>query len=167
MRTILFTTLLIACGGESAPKPDAHKEHKEEVKKEAPKPVVKKEAPKPAAAANGDMMAAGKEVYENSTLACKTCHGPDGKGTPGVFPPLVGQKDHMGDCVHHAGIVINGLQGELEVNGTKYNGVMTPQGDMLDDNQIAAVITYERNSWGNSFGNCTAEDVKKARAKKH
>ena len=68
----------------------------------------------------------------------------DGKGTPPAFPPLVGQKDMMGDCVNHAAIVIYGLQGEIVVDGQTYNGVMTPQGDMLDDLQIAAVATYER-----------------------
>ena len=53
--------------------------------------------------------------------------------------------------------------GEIEVDGQKYNGVMTPQGDMLDDLQIAAVITYERLSWGNDYGACMPNDVKAAR----
>lgn len=163
MQTLLFT--LLACGGAD-PKP-------------APKPVA--EAPKPAPPpapvappekswdeiADGDkhdfLMTKGKDVYLNSTLACSTCHGAEGVGQSGVFPPLVGTKDLMGDCVRHAAIVVYGLQGEIEVAGVKYNGVMTPQGAMLDDTQIAAVITYERNSWGNDYGDCTPDDVKKAR----
>ena len=69
----------------------------------------------------------------------------------------------MGDCAKHAGIVIHGLQGELVVDGTTYNGVMTAQGAMLNDLQIAAVITYERQSWGNDFGYCFPKDVAGAR----
>ena len=163
MHTLLFA--LLACGGE-APKP-------------APKPAP--EAPKPApppvpeappeksydeladAEKHDFLMTKGKDVYLNSTLACQTCHGAEGAGQSGVFPPLVGQKDLMGDCVRHAAIVIYGLQGEMEVAGVKYNGNMTPQGAMLADTQIAAVITYERNSWGNDYGDCTPDDVKKAR----
>ena len=69
----------------------------------------------------------------------------------------------MGDCQKHAGMVINGLNGEIVVDGVTYNGVMTPQGELLDDLKIAAVLTYERNSWGNDFGDCSPADVAKAR----
>ena len=69
----------------------------------------------------------------------------------------------MGDCATHAGIVVKGLTGEIEVNGVKYNGVMTPQGDMLNDLEIAAVISYERNAWGNDYGYCSPKDVKGVR----
>lgn len=111
------------------------------------------------------LMTYGKKVYETGDggIACTTCHGAEGKGTPGAFPPLVGQKDHMGDCTKHAGIVIHGLRGEIVVDGTTYNAVMTPQGAMLNDLQIAAVISYERQSWGNDFGYCFPKDVSSAR----
>lgn len=171
MRTMIIALFgLGACGGsdpQPAPKPAAP----------APKPEVKPEPPpepkkpaKPFAEMSDEekhtyLMEKGKDVYLNSSLACTTCHGAEGKGTKGVFPPLVGAKDHMGDCVNHAAIVIYGMEGEIEVDGTKYNGVMTPQGAMLDDDQIAAVITYERNSWGNDYGDCTPADVAKAREK--
>ena len=114
-------------------------------------------------------MKLGKEVYTsggNGGIACTTCHQENGEGTKGAFPPLKGQKDHMGDCAKHAGIVIDGMTGEIEVDGVKYNGVMTPQGDLLSDIEIAAVLTYERNSWGNEFGDCKPEDVAAARAAK-
>lgn len=171
MRTMMIALLaLSACGG-SDPKPAAKPTPKEDPKPE-PKPDPKPE-PKPTKAfadmsdeeKHTYLMETGKDVYLNSTLACTTCHGPEGKGTAGAFPPLVGQKDHMGDCVNHAAIVIYGMEGEIEVDGVKYNGNMTPQGAMLDDNQIAAVITYERNAWGNDYGDCTPDDVKKAREK--
>ena len=95
--------------------------------------------------------------------ACSTCHQENGEGTKGAFPPLKGQKDHMGDCATHAGLVIKGMTGEIEVDGVKYNGVMTPQGELLSDIEIAAVITYERNSWGNDYGDCSPADVAGAR----
>ena len=176
MRTIMIPAsmlLLAACGGTPTPAETP----KDEAPKEEPTAEPKDEA-KPAGdptdAASFDaldadakhafLMKKGEEVYTSSTLACQTCHGADGKGTPPAFPPLVGQKDMMGDCVNHAAIVIYGLQGEIVVDGQTYNGVMTPQGDMLDDLQIAAVATYERNTWGNAFGDCTPVDVAKARA---
>ena len=175
MRAFIVATLFAAaCGGSEAPKPA-----------EAPKPVV--EAPKPAEPApaaeakksekdtdltamsedeqKAFLMKYGEKVYltGDGGLACSTCHGAEGKGMPGAFPPLVGQKDHMGDCKKHADIVINGMQGEIVVDGVTYNGVMTPQGSMLNDLQIAAVITYERQSWGNDFGYCFPADVAAAR----
>lgn len=168
MMTTLVATFLFACGGEPpkpAPKPEP-----------APAPAP----PPPADPINKDadisamspaekhdfQMKLGEKVYTTGDggIACTTCHGPEGKGTPPAFPPLVGQKDFMGDCVNHASFVINGLTGEITVDGTKYNGVMTPQGDLLNDLQIASVITFERNSWGNSFGDCAPEDVKSARS---
>ncbi|MEQ1568463.1 MAG: cytochrome c, partial [Myxococcota bacterium] len=112
------------------------------------------------------LMKLGEKVYTTGDggLACTTCHGPEGKGTPGAFPPLVGQKDFMGDCKNHAGLVVKGLSGEITIDGQKYNSVMVPQGEQLNDLQIAAVISFERNSWGNAFGYCSPDDVKAARA---
>ncbi len=162
MRTLIATLLLVGCGGEPAPKPEPKAEPKEEPKEE-PKAAAPDFGAMDEAAQHAYLMENGKEVYENSSLACKTCHQVDGKGTKGVFPPLVGQKDHMGDCVKHAAIVIYGLSGEMVVDGDTYNTPMTPQGTMLDDLQIASVISYERNSWGNDYGWCTPAEVKKVR----
>lgn len=170
MRTLLLSVFLVACGGGETPKPEPkHEAPHAEPKKEEPKAEPKKEEPKVDFASMSEeeqhkfLMEKGKEVYEKSTLACTTCHGAEGKGQPGVFPPLVGQKDHMGDCATHAGIVLWGLKGKITVDGTDYDSVMTPQNAMLDDLQIAAVMSYERNSWGNDYGYCGPEDVKKVR----
>jgi mono/diheme cytochrome c family protein len=169
---LLGLALLVGCGGGEpaaatvAPKPA-----------ETPKPTPKEEPADPAAefAALDDagkhafLMKLGSDVYETGGaggLPCATCHMADGKGTPGVFPPLMGQVDHMGDCAKHAGIVLNGLSGELVVDGQTYNGIMVPMKDLLDDLSIAAVITFERNAWGNGYGDCTPGDVASARAAK-
>ena len=114
----------------------------------------------------GFLMELGEKVYltGDGGIACTTCHQANGEGVPGAFPPLVGQKEHMGDCVNHAGLIIRGLSGEIVVNDVTYNSVMTPQGELLDDMRIAAVISYVRNSWGNAYGFCSPDDVAKARA---
>lgn len=165
--TLVLLLGLVACGGgtptpEPAPAP-APAPAPEPAP--APAPVEKDFASMTEDEQHTMLMEKGKEVYLNSALACKTCHQEDGKGQAGVFPPLVGQKDHMGDCVKHAAIVIYGMSGELVVDGVTYNGVMTPQGTMLNDLEIAAVTSYERNSWGNDYGWCSPADAAAAREK--
>lgn len=111
------------------------------------------------------LMKLGEKVYMTGDggLACVTCHQKSGEGVPGAFPPLVGQAEWMGDCRHHATLVLEGLKGEIAVNGITYNGVMVPQRDLLNDLQIAAVISYVRQSWGNDYGFCSPQDVTAAR----
>lgn len=161
---------MMACGGETEPpaKPVASA-----APAPAPAPAPKPAPPPPPDVAamspeeaKAALMTHGERVYKtggNGGIACMTCHMENGKGMPPAFPPLVGQKDHMGDCGTHAKIVINGMSGKLLVDGVEYNGVMTPQGAMLSDFEIAAVLTYERHSWGNDFGVCMPSDVKAAR----
>ncbi|TNE90661.1 MAG: cytochrome c [Deltaproteobacteria bacterium] len=167
--TALLATL-VACGGaeEPAPKP-APEPAPAPAPEPAPEPEAKEEAPDLAAMSEEDRMAwlmkEGENVYKTggtSGIACMTCHMENGEGQAGIFPPLKGAGDFMGDCTKHAGYVIKGLNGEIEVNGVKYNGAMPPQPG-LSDIELAAVLTYERNSWGNELGPCMPEDVAKAR----
>lgn len=169
--------LLAACGNNEAPKAEAPKAEEAKPAEAAPPAPPPAEAA-PAAGVTEEALAAlppekqkeelmkmGQEIYEkggNGAIACTTCHQTNGQGVPASFPPLVGQKDFMGDCKKHAGYVIKGLTGEIEVAGVKYNGAMPAQAN-LTDLQIAAVITYERNSWGNDYGVCLPADVKAAR----
>ena len=182
MRTLIGIALgagLVACGGgseEPATNPEPAKADVEKTaekpaaeKKEEAEPEEKEEAPDFGAMSDEEklayLMKEGENVYTtggSGGLACVTCHQADGKGQKGVFPPLVGQKDHMGDCGKHAGMVINGLQGEIVVDGVTYNSAMPAQGN-LTDLEIAAVITYERQSWGNDYGPCMPEAVAAAR----
>ena len=111
------------------------------------------------------LMEMGKLVYQfggNGAMACASCHQEDGKGIPPTFPPLQGQGNLMGDCHQHARIVLTGISGPLDVDGIQYDGVMPGQ-PSLSDFEIAGVITYERNSWGNDYGICTPEQVKAVR----
>lgn len=106
-----------------------------------------------------DLTARGEEVYGN---VCAACHQANGQGVPGAFPPLAGSSAFYGDAKNMANIIVNGLSGEIEVQGQKFNGAMPPQGH-LSDYEIAAAATYVRNSWGNNDGIVTKADVQAAR----
>lgn len=107
-----------------------------------------------------ELVSKGEALYG---MHCVACHQKNGAGVPGAFPPLAGS-DYEGyrDPVKHAGIIINGLNGEIVVNGVTYNGAMTGFGQ-LSDAEIAAIATYERNSWGNDDGMVTPDQVASAR----
>lgn len=106
----------------------------------------------------------GKQVYMQT---CFACHLPDGKGIPAVFPPLAGSDYLQADRERAVRTVIKGLSGPITVNGTNYNNVMTPLGDVLNDQQIADVLTYVYNSWGNKGDAFTADQVKAVRSQRN
>jgi mono/diheme cytochrome c family protein len=117
---------------------------------------------KPAAAAQGGLQASitrGKQVYLEQCLAC---HQADALGVSGMNPPLVKTKFVLGDNATLVKIVLNGLQG-VEIDGEDYHGVMAPHAD-LTDQQIADVLTYIRNSFGNKAKAITPAQVKVIRA---
>lgn len=117
-----------------------------------------------AAAAAPDPMVIGKRVF---TQNCAVCHQANGEGVAGQFPPLAGSEwvmsqDWHGDN-HLVKIVLHGLQGMVTVKGAQFNNAMTPWGKVLKDDQIAAVLTYVRNEWGNQAPPITKEFVAKVR----
>ena len=105
-------------------------------------------------------IAAGKALFAGT---CSVCHGPEGKGMPGVFPPLAGSDFLMADKHRSMEIVLNGLTGPVTVNGTTFNSVMPPM-SQLNDDEIANILTYVRNSFGNSGDAVTPDEVAKTRA---
>lgn len=108
------------------------------------------------------MLTRGKGLYAN----CNGCHGPNGMGTAGKIPPLAGSEWVMGDAKTVAAIVLNGLSGNIQVTGKPFSKeAMTPFGPTLSDGDIAAVISYVRNEWGNTAEIITAEEVAKVRAR--
>jgi putative membrane-bound dehydrogenase-like protein len=102
----------------------------------------------------------GAAVYAKTCIAC---HGPDGKGVPGAFPPLDASEWAVGDPSRSIRIVLNGLQGPIEVAGQKFNSVMPPHVD-LSDQEISDVLTYVRQSWSNDDTPVSAAAVQQARA---
>jgi mono/diheme cytochrome c family protein len=105
---------------------------------------------------------AGAEKYGQ---VCGACHQANGEGIEGNFPPLAGSEWMTGNAEVPVAIVLHGMQGEIEVKGVKYNGVMAAWGDQMTDEEIAAVITHERTSWGNSASAVSAAEVKVIRDK--
>ena len=112
-----------------------------------------------------DQISSGKEIYMKAAPGgglCFTCHQPNGQGITGQFPPLAGSDWVLGEKERLIKISIHGLMGEIEVNGVKYNNVMAPPGippGSLTDQQIADVLTYIRNEWGNSASAVSPEEV--------
>jgi glucose/arabinose dehydrogenase/cytochrome c553 len=101
----------------------------------------------------------GQEIYQ---WYCGACHQGDGKGDSGRFPPLAGVDWVTGDEKRLINVILNGLEGSIEVNGEMYNGAM-PQHSFLSDQQIADVLTYIRGSFGNQASEITAEQVSEVR----
>ena len=119
------------------------------------KAVVKKHKPDPA------VHERGLAVYNRTCIAC---HGPDGKGVPGAFPPLDGSSWPVGDATVPIRILLSGLQGPIEVSGLKFENIMPPHTD-LKDQEIADVLTFVRQSWSNDAPAITPDTVKQTRAK--
>jgi len=113
------------------------------------------------AAATPAQLQAGEKVYQT---VCLACHQADGKGLPGAFPPLAGSDYLIGHTERAVGVVVNGLQGEVVVNGAKFNSVM-PAMVQLSDQEIADALTYALNSWGNQGGAVAASAVAAERAR--
>jgi mono/diheme cytochrome c family protein len=102
-------------------------------------------------------MDSGKKVY---IINCTSCHHPDGMGVPNVNPPLNG-KQVSGDKNNLIDIVIKGSATHAEINGIVYNNVMPPNPG-LNDQEIADVLTYIRNSFGNKTSAVKVSEVKSA-----
>ncbi|MCG8318484.1 MAG: HEAT repeat domain-containing protein [Cytophagales bacterium] len=109
----------------------------------------------------------GKEVYGRDAH-CITCHLDHGMGIDGIYPPLKGSEWVIGNQERLIKLVINGIEGDIHVLGKKYSGdkipPMTAFGDLIeDDEELAAVLTYIRNTWGNKGKAIKAETVRKVR----
>ncbi|MDQ6481654.1 PVC-type heme-binding CxxCH protein [Dyadobacter sp. LHD-138] len=108
----------------------------------------------------------GKEIYAKEGY-CSTCHQADGKGlTASGFPPLTANNWVLGNEDRLIKLALKGLLGPIEVSGKKYPGQvpMTPFGGLLKDEEVAAVLTYVRNSFGNQASAISPERVRKVRA---
>ena len=101
----------------------------------------------------------GAKVYRNQ---CAQCHQADGNGVLGVYPPLVASNWVTGHPQVVSRILINGLNGPIVVKGSNYNGNMPAFGSSglaLSDKDIAGVITYIRQEWGNSASEVTEATI--------
>lgn len=109
------------------------------------------------------LIAKGEATY---AMVCSPCHQPSGLGTPGLNPPLAGSEWVLGTPNRLIRIPLHGLSGEIRVGDNTYNGTMPPFGaspPLDDDENVAAVLSFIRNSWGNKAPPITPEQVKAVR----
>lgn len=95
---------------------------------------------------------------------CSTCHQENGQGLAGVFPPLAKSDFLLANAPRAIEILLNGLSGPVTVNGKAYNSVMPPM-SQLNDDEIANILTYALNSWGNGGPAVSAAQVAEVRAR--
>jgi mono/diheme cytochrome c family protein len=135
----------------------------EAVKEEKEKVVV---APKHLSKGDAKLFVKGGAIYARDGY-CMTCHQANGEGLPDAgFPPLSGTKWALEDHDRLIKLSLKGLMGPIEVKGKKYLGQvpMTAFGGLLNDEEMASVLTYVRNSFGNKASAIEADQVKKVRA---
>ena len=115
----------------------------------------------PATAPTAEQLAEGKKNY---MMVCMACHQITGLGLPPVFPPL--NTDYVtGSPERLAAMILKGNAGPMTINGKPYNNIMPGQEAMLTDDKIASIMTYVRNSFGNSASAVGPEVVAAARKK--
>lgn len=151
LMAVLLTVLCIACGGNSSPENGTAA-----TGDTAASQTAEPEAPRVLTAG----MKAGKAVYEQY---CITCHQASGKGVSGLNPPLAGTDYVTGDKNRLISILLKGSNVGLEVNGMVYSNAMPPHA-FLSDEDIADVLSYIRNSFGNRADTIAAEMVSEVRA---
>ena len=106
-----------------------------------------------------DQIKAGQALF---TGTCSVCHQTNGQGLSGVFPPLAKSDYLNADPQRAINVVLHGLSGKVKVNNVEYNSLMPPM-NQLNDDEVANILTYVLNSWGNDGANVQAAAVKAAR----
>jgi mono/diheme cytochrome c family protein len=113
------------------------------------------------AAPDADSMKRGQAVYSRTCIAC---HQPTGMGLPPVFPPLAGSEWIAKSASIAVRNIVNGMMGPVTVKGVTYNSMMPPVAG-LTDKDIADVVTYVNNSFGNTGATVTEDEVKAIKKK--
>lgn len=103
---------------------------------------------------------AGKSVYE---AVCLACHQQNGLGQEGVAPPLAGSEWVAGTPERMVRIILSGMRGPIHVKKQTFELEMPSLG-VLDDQEIANVVSYVRHEWGHNFSSVSAAEVKRIRA---
>lgn len=104
----------------------------------------------------------GARIY---AATCQACHQASGLGLPNQFPPLVGSAWVNGSDERFVMIVLHGIVGEIDVEGESFNGAMPTWGPTFKDEELAAVASYVRRSWGNKAAPISTATVTRVRLK--
>ena len=147
----LAMTLIFACNSRKNQTGD--QQAKSEKKKKVKTEPIQLTAEQQALADNG------KAVYNTYCLAC---HMEDGKGIPGMNPPLVDTEWISGENERLIKVVLNGMTDPIEIDGKTYSNIMAPH-NFLSDEDIAGVLTFVRTNFGNNYPPISPEEVKVVR----
>jgi mono/diheme cytochrome c family protein len=109
-----------------------------------------------------DPMSVGKRLYNGN---CANCHQASGAGQPGAYPPMVGSEWVLGSKGMLSAILLDGVAGPLDVHGGAYGANVMPAWANLSNENLAAIMTYIRKSWGNSADDVKPDDVAAIRTK--
>lgn len=109
-----------------------------------------------------EIIAQGEKLYHGPG-GCVACHQKNGEGLEGMIPPLKNSDWVKGDKKRLISLCINGLEGAIRVNGKIYKNVMPPQ-VQFDDEQLAAILTFIRQSWGNKEAPVDVKDIEEVRS---
>jgi mono/diheme cytochrome c family protein len=96
-------------------------------------------------------------------MYCRICHQANGMGDGSRFPPLGGSEWVNGDKSRLIGVVLNGLQGSIQVKGVGYNETMPAHASYMSNEQVAEVLTYIRKSFGNNSDAVSPAEVASVR----
>jgi mono/diheme cytochrome c family protein len=137
------------------------------VKAQTKKPVTKKPASSTSKSTGSSVNSLKSSITRGNTVYtqyCLTCHQVDGSGVPNLNPPLIQTKWTLGPKTVLIEQVLKGSSGKVEIDGETFHNTMPPLAT-LTDQQIADVLTYVRNSFGNKASMVTPAEVKAVRAK--
>ena len=148
-----FSMLIFSCGGSNESKVNEEEQKIEEVKEEPidTDAIDMKEGETPLDA----VLREGKGVYESK---CQVCHASNGNGIDGEVPPLAYSEFLNNHIEKGISIVLNGIEGEINVNGQKFEARMPKLG--LSESEVASVLSYVLNEWGNSGDIITKYEVR-------
>ncbi len=161
---LAFSLSLSSCGqGEQpaarGPDQSADQPAAQPAAQAAADPAVAVHAAEAASISLEERIAKGKTLFSTN---CSACHQAEGQGLKGAFPPLAGSDKLQEGGMFAVTAVLNGLSGPITVNGVDYNGVM-PALAYLNDRDVADIVTFVMNSWGNPGGEVNAAQVAAAR----
>lgn len=146
----VLPVLMIVCNSQGGNKEESVVEEKEEVI------LIVEEKAEETASSEQDFMEEGKKVYDR---VCLVCHQSDGSGVPNMHPPVIESDYISGDTDSLIFLIMEGMEGPLVVKVEEYNSIMPPMKNVLDDREVADLINYLRNSFGNSGEFIKPEDV--------